>query len=389
MPTPNLPILLLTLLAFSNPSICQKRFAVTIHTPQWMGTDKLAIFVDEGNQSYFFKKDTAKHDIHISYEYNARYGSIILYYPDPTGKKRDSYNIFWVGEDPAEIIFTGDSSGSDPLAHFQLRNAYTRHDMGADKLDTFQYKEQKEFEEYFTAHENTPDSLNSAQMRTIQERLSLRQLQFIRQNAASWYSLYKFRTDIARGPIAADTLLNFFDAVFPDSLRQSQDGQTARRILHGRLFAHPGKKAPDYNVKTLAGKTMSLTSNSGKYILLDFWATWCGPCREEMPRLRAIYEKYAGPSFDMISISLDSQRDRALLDAALRELKMTWNQVFDQRGISVDYNIAGIPDVFLIDPNGTILYRRLDRDARDHYIENNGIEKLESILASKLTKPKS
>ena len=96
----------------------------------------------------------------------------------------------------------------------------------------------------------------------------------------------------------------------------------------------------------------------GKFILVDFWASWCGPCRREMPNLRAVYDEFHGDKFDMLSVAVwDKPEDTA---KAAEEENITWNQIVNAQQIPTDiYGIEGIPHIILFGPDGTILKRGL------------------------------
>jgi thiol-disulfide isomerase/thioredoxin len=122
----------------------------------------------------------------------------------------------------------------------------------------------------------------------------------------------------------------------------------------GKLLNNPAPavSAPDAN-----GKTISLADLKGKYVLLDFWASWCKPCRALTPSLAATYEKYKNKGFTILSVSLDDNKAKWL--QAIAEDKMVWSQVSDLKGgespIAVAYGVQAIPASMLIDPDGKII----------------------------------
>ena len=96
----------------------------------------------------------------------------------------------------------------------------------------------------------------------------------------------------------------------------------------------------------------------GKYVLVDFWASWCGPCKREIPNIAAVYKKYAGENFDVLSVAVwDKVEDTK---AAAKEHGVVWNQIVDAQRVPTDiYGIQGIPQIMLFGPDGTILKRDL------------------------------
>ncbi|MBO4551538.1 MAG: TlpA family protein disulfide reductase, partial [Bacteroidaceae bacterium] len=124
------------------------------------------------------------------------------------------------------------------------------------------------------------------------------------------------------------------------------------------------------------GKTTHLSDyvGQGKYVLVDFWASWCGPCRQEIPNLIALYEKYKDKNFQMLGVAAqDNPEDTR---KAIEEEKMPYPQIINSQQIATDlYGITGIPEIILFAPDGTILKRGL---------RGEGIEKkLEEIFNDK------
>jgi len=128
-----------------------------------------------------------------------------------------------------------------------------------------------------------------------------------------------------------------------------------------------GSKALAFTMNDTKGKPVALTDFRGKYVLLDFWASWCAPCRAENPNLVKAYGKYKGKGFNILGISLDGNTQKtAWLDAIVKD-RLEWMQVSDLKGFSNEaaklYNVVAIPQNFLIDPNGIVIAKNLRGEA--------------------------
>ena len=102
-------------------------------------------------------------------------------------------------------------------------------------------------------------------------------------------------------------------------------------------------------------------AGKGKYLLVDFWASWCGPCKAEIPNIKAVYEKYAGEDFDVLSVAVWDKPEASV--KAAEDLGITWNQIINAQQVPTDlYGIEGIPHIMLVGPDGIILNRNLRGD---------------------------
>jgi len=133
-----------------------------------------------------------------------------------------------------------------------------------------------------------------------------------------------------------------------------------------------GKSYTDFSFLTTEGKMIKLSDYIGKskYVLLDFWASWCGPCIKEQPIIKEIYEQYKNKGFNVIGISLDSN-DNAWKNA-ITKIQSTWPQLLDLKagdsGIQDAYKFKGIPHLVLIDQNGIILVSSLNGELLKQYL---------------------
>ncbi|MDM1295825.1 AhpC/TSA family protein [Sphingobacterium sp. N143] len=141
-----------------------------------------------------------------------------------------------------------------------------------------------------------------------------------------------------------------------------------------------GQIAPDLELQTPAGKTLRISDFRDQYLLLDFWASWCGPCREENPNLVAQYAKYKDLGLEILGISLDRATQKDKWIKAIADDGLSWPQVSDLKGwdshAAKRYGINSIPASFLLDPNGKIIARDLRGEGLN--------EKLQAIFAAKV-----
>jgi peroxiredoxin len=143
------------------------------------------------------------------------------------------------------------------------------------------------------------------------------------------------------------------------SIKQQEESKKVQRALV------EGSKFPDFEEKDLSGNALSVAKYKGKVVLVDFWATWCGPCVAELPNVLKAYEQHHGSGFEIIGISLDKEEQK--LKDFIKAKNMTWAQYFDGKGwqskLAGKYGVNSIPMTYLLDGEGKIIGKNLRGEA--------------------------
>lgn len=168
-----------------------------------------------------------------------------------------------------------------------------------------------------------------------------------------------------------DSQVSEIIAGLSEEMLQNEKVVMLKEGLDARIATAEGQMFSDFAVNSVVGQTRSIPAEpiyaevklsdyvgKGKYILLDFWSPWCGPCRREMPNIKAVYDKYHGDNFDVVSIAVWERESVDVTIETAAKLEMTWNQINNgQREPASIYGVEGIPHLILFGPDGTILKR--------------------------------
>ncbi len=233
-----------------------------------------------------------------------------------------------------------------------------------------------DFNEYYNLINVVVDSISAAHPNNAREysqfskeinpqkQIILRQL--IKEHPGSRLCLYQLGIYAVKAP---DDVLNV-DAMFKQlspELRKSPQGLEMALKIRGMASSKIGDTALDFTLPDNQDKMVKLSDFRGKYVLLDFWATWCGPCLQEMPNVARAYEKYKGKNFIVMGVSLDRPDAKAKWKEMIVSQHLNWVQVSDLKLWSslpaLLYNVNGIPANFLIDPKGKIIAKNLRGEA--------------------------
>ncbi len=164
-------------------------------------------------------------------------------------------------------------------------------------------------------------------------------------------------------------LEKLFNGLSP-ALKDSEPGRSLKHSIDQALVTGIGAIAPDFIQNDVNGNPVKLSSLRGKYVLIDFWASWCGPCRQENPNLVKTYNKYKDKNFTVLGVSLDRPDGKADWLKAIKNDGLVWTQVSDlnywSNKAAVLYFIGQIPSNFLLDPNGKIIARDLRGEDLDN-----------------------
>lgn len=156
-------------------------------------------------------------------------------------------------------------------------------------------------------------------------------------------------------------------ALSPNHAGLAQINKSLQQPAAGQQAAAPAsllnKPAPDFTLPDLAGKPVSLSSFKGKWVLVDFWASWCPPCRAENPNVVAAYNQFKGKNFTILGVSLDRPGQKDKWEEAIKADGLAWNHVSDlkfwESAVVPLYNIEGIPYNVLVNPEGVIVAENL------------------------------
>ena len=236
-------------------------------------------------------------------------------------------------------------------------------------LNSILEKINKKYDHLSDLYAKTPDDAKNSSyredlMQKINEvfvNMDLQLQQFVREHPKSFVSLGVIKSI---GGVIPDTdkcfaLVNLLEEPVKSAVPTHKYSEYLKSIAHLAI----GKVAPSFSQADTSGKMVSLSSYQGKYVLIDFWASWCGPCRAENPNVVKCYEQYHNKGLEIMGVSIDESKDRAKWLKAVRDDKLPWVQLSDLKGweneVARMYGIQGVPQNYLINPEGKIIAKNL------------------------------
>ncbi|QEC45967.1 AhpC/TSA family protein [Pseudobacter ginsenosidimutans] len=199
------------------------------------------------------------------------------------------------------------------------------------------------------------------------EEMRTNTITWMKQHPASWVTASNMRWYVSSMKLQESEEMY---GKMPEAIRQSPIGQELKKEIDGLRMGSPGSKAHLFTKKDINGQDLSLADLKGKYVLVDFWASWCVPCRKGNPHLLSLYSKYKDKGFEIIGISDDDSNHEAWKKAVEKDGIGVWKHVLrgldmkkkmageeNPEDVSDYYGIHSLPTKILIDPNGVIVGR--------------------------------
>lgn len=232
----------------------------------------------------------------------------------------------------------------------------------------------RKIQEYNGKDQTVVDEMN-AQAKVVTNELLKVQEMFIRTHPDSYVSLFLLNSPMA-GAFATTLRISLLNGL-NQRLRNTGEGKQLAGYLVTALKTGVGQPAPDFTLNNTEGIPVSLASLKGKYVLIDFWGSWCNPCRKENPTVVRAYQRFKDRNFEIIGVSLDAKKEAWL--KAIKDDGLSWINVIDLKGgenaAAQKYAVSGIPSNFLIGPDGIIIARNLHGEELE--------KKLEEVLGGK------
>ncbi|WPV66036.1 TlpA disulfide reductase family protein [Chitinophaga sp. LS1] len=265
----------------------------------------------------------------------------------------------------------------DSLKHARIGGTALNDDQQAlvDLLAPIQ-KKVALLEQQYAAANGTEDSLEAGVVRMRYEAVTAQRdsavLGFVTRHPKSLVSLLSLRSYFDPAT-KMDKAVAGFDILDP-SLKSSAQGQLFARMIKKATVLDIGGEAPEFTAQNTSGENVSLKSFRGKYVLVDFWASWCVPCRHENPNVVKAYNRFREKNFTIVGFSLDEGNDgREKWLKAIEKDGLPWMQLSDLAGwtspVAMMYNLKAIPANFLLDPSGKIVAKNLRGEELEQKLE--------------------
>lgn len=277
-----------------------------------------------------------------------------------------------ISEAPASIKIIPDESDSLSITYSSTGNVINYYDTIANpmlaKINTATYDERHAIQSLWINHSkelNSNDSIKHIHLELIKRSLA-KILPILQSAPDNYFSFHYFKNqvDFAKSFIKEDPdyfheLLEYTNKTFHAAFLTTEEGKAFLKELQNRITPNiTNQNVPEFTFKTIANKEVSKSDLKGRYILLDFWATWCGPCMEQIPAIKEFSDNFSPDKLTIIGISAD--RDSAAFAQAIKAHNMNWIHTLDRtREMRLTFGVEAIPTILLIDPTGKIVYRKV------------------------------
>ncbi len=323
-----------------------------IEFPKTIDTKNVKILFDDGLEQKIIDVIFEKNITIIKRNLVATYGTVsILHETD------NSWFRLLINSKTGYVIFKAADSAQKSLSNYIIKNG-----IDADNCKEFlDLKEscKKEFEtnKYFAVQYNLFKNDTSVKNYNNSSReLALKAMEYIKVRGDKYFYFWYFRLNIVNELLKTNQLelYEIFNASFPSKFKESFEGKNLKQLIEGNLFIKSGEISPSFVANDHRGNVVSSSKLKGKYVLISFWATWCGPCLAEIPMLQKIRQDYKVEDLELISVSCDS--DSTAFIKKIADLKMSWINIFGNADMRNKFGNKPIPSLYLIDPNGTIKF---------------------------------
>ena len=252
---------------------------------------------------------------------------------------------------------SGGTFSNDQLTNYSKDTEKIQKDMMAfQKANMAKYQEAQAKQDTVTINALMKENM------VYQKQFEKLSMEHMEKNPKSFLSLIFLEQFLSKPSQDLTKLKKIYDALDP-SLKNTKSGKKIKKTIDNFNSTSVGSLAPDFSAPNPEGKVISLKSSLGKLTIVDFWASWCGPCRAENPNVVALYNEFHPKGLNIIGVSLDKEGEGAKWKEAIAKDNLTWTQIsnlkFWQDPIAMQYNVKSIPATFLLDANGKILAKDL------------------------------